>query len=177
MSDGLPPPPALPSARAHQLERAPVEPHAAAIHEAATSTSGFFQRLPPEVRRMILVEAFGDRIMHVNLQYRRAWPEAGPEVKAGVLPAIMGRMGTLFGGRVDQKKTRAWRWDGFVCHRNPKARGRHSRIGDNSVSEPYLHCLGRAEHRERVDCGRRSGEKPTSCRVGAMGWLRTCRQA
>lgn len=165
--NGIPSPPMLPSTRAHQLERAPDHTDI----ETATSTSGFFQNLPPDVRRMILVEAFGDRIMHIDLQYRRLWRN-GPDLN--VLP-MMGGMGAIF-GQADQ--TRAWRWHGCVCHRDPEARVRHRRIDDNIVSEPTKdRCIGQTYHLKTEACDSWSGEKPTNCSVGAMGWLRTCRQA
>jgi hypothetical protein len=32
---------------------------------AATADSAFFQMIPPELRRLVLVHAFGDRTLHV----------------------------------------------------------------------------------------------------------------
>lgn len=39
----------------------------------AVADSIFFQRLPAELRRMILIEAFGGRTIHVELEWDREW--------------------------------------------------------------------------------------------------------
>jgi hypothetical protein len=55
---------------------------------AATAGSAFFRVLPPELRRAILIRAFGDRTLHVqpaacvcrrrSSAYRNAWGEYSP---------------------------------------------------------------------------------------------------
>lgn len=148
----------LPPHRAHNLE-APPPP---------SSHSPFFQRLPGDLRRLILLEAFGDRILHIDLQHCYA-PQPVHE------PFRLTSCYRYYYCR----RPPAWRWAGCVCHRDPEWRVRGQRQafgGANSVSEPrkdgclvgLLYCQA---------CQHWAGSKPGKCRVGVMGWLRSCRQA
>lgn len=175
----IPAMPTLPTDRAHQLELAPE-----AGHEPGSNSSAFFQRLPPDVRRLILIEAFGKRTMHVDLQYRPTRSDAGSfGIISGLQSALSGVF--YFYGRQQQQQQQqqadgrqtpcsSWQWRGFVCHRDPKrrARGRKymCRTGDSRLMP------GGHNHKTQA-CDGWPGEKSLKCRVGAMGWLRTCRQA
>lgn len=179
--DQIPSPPYLPAERAHQLEsfqnlNQDVD---------ATATSSFFQRLPPDIRRLILFETFGDRIFHVDLRllgdsrsleaynhfhghepehYLQYWGQWMPFSSFAALPGVQ------------------WRWYGCVCHREPERRVRRHTIMNKSLSPPWFDsCLKIQDTQDMVKsrrvCGEWSGEESLKCRVGAMGWLRTCRQA
>lgn len=86
----------------------------------ATGESAFFQRLPPDIRRMILIEAWGEDVVYVDLLY------GSPSKDTPLFP--------------DE--------DGI------------------SVSASWL---GRSNYW--------TGETPLEFYVGAVGWLRSCRQA
>lgn len=176
----VPPPPFLPAERIHQLELC--QDSDQSFHNA-TANSGFFQRLPPDIRRLILIEAFGDRIVHVDLRLL----EFG-----GLLEEYDLIHGSNRGSdrHKDGKSTLTssfdappqWRWYGCVCHREPERHVRKRTLMNKSLSPPWFDaCLDTARDsvitRSRRVCGQWSGEEPRKCQVGAMGWLRTCRQA
>lgn len=161
----IPAVPTLPAERVHQLELAPEN----GDMMSACGSSAFFQRLPLDVRRLVLIEAFGGRTMHVDLQHRPR--PGGGDVVSELRSAMSGMYGQA-------GQTRSWQWYGCVCHRDPEWRVRHRRIGDVSVSEPIKdRCIEPGGHDGAQECVNWSCEKPLKCRVGAMGWLRTCRQA
>lgn len=181
VQDELPSPPFLPAARAHELENFPNLDQ----DVDATATSSFFQQLPPDIRRLILIEAFGDRIVHVDLQLLKnagsleaydhfhghvpdhglqSWVKWTPFSSSAALPSPQ------------------WRWYGCVCHREPERLVRRHTITNKSLSPPWFDsCLRTKDTQDTAKSGRVcrewSGEEPLKCRVGAMGWLRTCRQA
>lgn len=158
------PVPALPASRPYQIELAPAQ----GDMSVATANSTFFQRLPPDVRRLILIEAVGDRIMHIDLQY-------GPP--SATVHAPLSTQTALHTLR-QYYQSRRWQWYGCVCHRDPEWRVRNSRIGGNTISEPKTdNCLKEDDQPSSRACDSWSGQRPSKCHVGAMGWLRTCRQA
>lgn len=114
----------------HQPELVP------AARDASDATAGslFFERLPADVRRMILIEAFGDRSMHAQLQMvNPLW--------RGYIPLELGS--TEAQQLPEMVPGSKWQWFGRACNR------------------------GQAPWRR----------KSRDLRVGALGWLQTCRQA
>lgn len=164
--------PVLPSQRAHQLNTPPEMGDIG----AATTNSTFFARLPSDVRRLILIEAFGDRIMHMDFRFG---------YDPSLLPTLSGCANCEVSINADhglsghhRDKGRGWEWYGCVCHRDPEWRVRNRRIGNNCVSEPKRDaCLSSDSPVGSRACASWSGEELLKCHVGAMGWLRTCRQA
>lgn len=174
----IPPPPFLPAERAHQLE---IQDQDHSFD--STATSAFFQRLPSDSRRLVLIEAFGERIVHADLRLMRLGRSLeGHEHVHGCEPESFfrkaGKALPLFSSVAPPQ----WRWYGCVCHREPEIRVRNRSIMNRSLSPPWYDlCLNTEggdspEERRRV-CEEWSGQEPLKCRVGAMGWLRTCRQA
>lgn len=144
----------------------------------ANANSIFFQRLPPDVRRLILIEAFGDRIMHIDFRYvhdrarsSNARGRADCDLPTGADREPSGHQ---------RDGARGWKWYGCVCHRDPEWRVRNRKIAENCVSEPKRDACIDADGDDRTGarvCDSWSGDKPLKCHVGAMGWLGTCRQA
>lgn len=177
--DESPLPPFLPTERAYQLENFQDQDQVA----NTTGTNTFFQRLPPDIRRLILIEAFGDRILHVDLQFLddTRYLEGYNRVHGHEPEHFLQTLGkwTPFSS---SNAPPQWRWYGCVCHREPERRVRGHAIMNESLSPPWFDsCLktngnGDVVKRQRC-CGKWCGEEPLKCRVGAMGWLRTCRQA
>lgn len=177
--DEIPPPPFLPAERAHQLENfRNQDPEV-----NATNTSAFFQRLPPDIRRLILIEAFGDRIVHVDLQFLddARYLEGYNRVHGNEPEHFLQTLGkwTPFSSSNGPPQ---WRWYGCLCHREPERRVRGHAIMNKSLSPPWFDTCLKSEGKgdvvkTRRFCGEWSGEEPLKCRVGAIGWLRTCRQA
>lgn len=127
----------------------------------ATSNSAFFQRLPPEIRRKILIITFGDRAMHMSLQYDHASQLVFNPTSGGfaweryVPPGTKYPPQTL---RPDPKAPKAWNWRGCPCWYS---------------DQPY-HYDGCVPGVAR--CWKRGTAVLDVCLLGAMGWLLSCRQ-
>lgn len=88
-----------PSPAPDPLALLPVLSHRPTTPPPTTANGPFFQRLPAELRRQILALAFGNRVLHMELEYER--------------PLI-----TDDGVRKrDPRGEYAWRWRNGVCHR------------------------------------------------------------
>lgn len=136
--------PSLPSPRPRAITPPPSEPNLT----SATANSPFFQRLPAELRHLILVFAFGNRAVHMDLELARPLiASADPRER-------------------DTNGECTWRWRSSLCHRVPPG---GSRGGEDDA-------LWRDGCRWGQGCG--EGEEHVArCQVGAMGWLRACRRA
>lgn len=136
----------------------------------------FFERLSPDLRRMILIEAFGDRTIHIDLRYDRP-------LKARPPRKIMhaGGVDVLAQGHSTYRQTRqprAWQWYSCVCHRDPESFvERWQGAGEGAMaSHPAKDtCL----RRRPQSCDFPPGDTGdmSRCFLGVMGWLMTCRQA
>ncbi|KAI8962026.1 hypothetical protein F5Y11DRAFT_357239 [Daldinia sp. FL1419] len=137
---------------------------------ASTAASSFFQRIPAEVRRMILIEAFGDRIVHLDLRFDHPMVYLSDEEAQKQRNHCGIELGQSRRPKRDATRPKAWRWFSCVCHRDTESCVR----GTGSVSEPYTDiCLGGTAR----SCRGWRGEFPYKCFIGVMGWLLTCRQA
>lgn len=161
----VPPIPSLPAHRAHNLEET-LDHDQHVSH--GTINSALFQRLPSDIRRLILLDAFGDRILDMDLRYD--------------YPFDTGRSASYFWGssssstvpRLNRNGPRKWRWYGCVCHRYSESRVIGNDKWKRSVLEPQE---GKCLFSYSEKCEDSPGEWPSECFVGVMGWLRTCRQA
>lgn len=139
---------------------------------AATANSDFFQRLPYEVRRFILIDAFGGRILHMELKYDH--PDMPLEKRAqdpelSSFHAYIG-MPKQQEKRVEGWKPKQWQWQSTVCHRfSPRYVLRVP-----TVAQPHDDSCYSGEH---IWCSAWPGEDMRKCLIGVMGWLLTCRQA
>lgn len=88
----------------------------------ATAKSDFFQCLPAEIRRQILIEAFGDRIMHMDLSYNHPVSQRSRIAKSKV-----NHRGLMFENeeiypspiKYNTSKPKRWQWNlSSVCHRD-----------------------------------------------------------
>lgn len=136
----------------------------------------FFERLSPDLRRMILIEAFGDRTIHIDLRLDRPLRPRPPRKRmhaGGVDVLAQGD-----GWYRETKKPRAWQWYSCVCHRDPESFvERWHGAGEGPM----------ASHPARDTCLRRRPQSCDSppgdtgdmsrCFLGVTGWLMTCRQA
>lgn len=136
----------------------------------------FFERLSPDLRRIILIEAFGDRTIHIDLRLDRPL-RARPARK------------TMHAGGVDildrghsasrqMRKPRAWQWYSCVCHRDPVSfvERWHGAGEGEMASHPAMDtCL----RRRPQSCDRPPGDTGdmSRCFLGVIGWLTTSRQA
>jgi hypothetical protein len=136
-----------------------------------------YYKLPPDVRRYILILAFGNRRLHMDFSYD--YPDMSSDL---IQPLDKNHCGivmeNMYGDKlrvVDDTKPRSWIWWGSVCHRLPLDL-------DVSQTGPMTHggpdgpwadtCrVGEAQH-----CNSWPGSFPAKCRIGAMGWFQSCRQ-
>lgn len=151
-------------------------------HDGSTIDIGsrLFQVLPREIRREILVFAFGNRTMHMDLSFvhpERDWnPKDLPmTTHAGINAAVVkasSRAPPVV--RRDTDAPKSWQWWGSVCHRKQPDHLRTNLGRLQGEREPGSDfCRFGAPHH----CKDWPGEYPLKCRIGAMGWLLTCRQA
>ncbi|OAA76810.1 hypothetical protein LEL_06494 [Akanthomyces lecanii RCEF 1005] len=145
----------------------------------ATADSPLFQRLPAEIRIQILTAAFGERTLHMDvlLSYpplrrqpigrdRAALGHAGLFIEPG--KADDGKFFPI----LDTTTRQAWQWHGSVCHRNPPG----TAVNDGHSVQP---CQDQCRSGITPDdaCKQWPGVAPDKCRIGALGWLQSCRQA
>lgn len=157
--------PALPSERRRVLT--PPASHETSTG-AAVAKSAFFQRLPVDVRRCILIEAFGHRTVHMHLAFdhpmvpltEREMRELGDDGRRLRSPL-----------KRDPKRPKTWQWFGCVCHRDPM----YIVTQPDFASEPWMdECV---DVPSSNDYPKWSLPMPPKRSLGVMGWLLTCRQA
>ncbi|PTB66884.1 hypothetical protein BBK36DRAFT_1198760 [Trichoderma citrinoviride] len=177
----IPPHPRLPSQRRGRLTPTPSHESLVAATNAATADSPFFTRLPLEIRRKILVEAFGAQTVHMDLIYDHPAQQQQQQPLQGVLrPRAHGNLSVRLSTgvcdarnlRLDDSRPKEWAWRSSVCHRNPPGRCRPGE--EVQPAEDYCRFGQSPWH---YTCRHWPGEFPTKCLVGAMGWLCSCRQA
>jgi hypothetical protein len=129
----------------------------------AASDSAFFQHLPLEIRRKILIAAFGDRTMHMSLEFNHPRqlafnPRSGGSWERYMPPLAKYPPQML---QPDTQEPKAWQWRGCPCYHG------------GTASYPHLdECLPGVAR-----CWKRGTAVPDICVIGSMGWLLTCRQA
>jgi len=184
-SNATPPLPSLPAQRARRLSTS--------SDDNATSASAFFQTLPPEIRRKILIAAFGSRTVHLDL--RLAHPIRDPKPQKKPIYRRVGGNSSSSNGKNgssqqqapgdqrprhanthppdarDTSKPRQWEWHSSVCHRPLPF---IDEFDEYPAWDDICHS-GLASW--RVDCTLWPGEAPDKCLLGVMGWLQTCRAA
>ncbi|KAG4273148.1 hypothetical protein FPRO04_09985 [Fusarium proliferatum] len=161
--NGVPEPPTLPSPRPHILTPSP------SIEALSQSqqTALFFQMLPYEIRRQVLIEAFGDRTVHMDITYNHPPMPGNKQTHAMIQEWWSG---------LDKSRPKSWSWRGCTCHRKPPPW--HPVIATESYSSRAVDkdrcCVGIAHC---CDMWEKNGEELYGCWIGALGWLQTCRQA
>lgn len=124
-------------------------------------------RLPPELRGEIILLAFGHRTLHLDLALKH--PPINYPGTAAPSHANVHRL-----RHRNVLKPRRWEWWGCECHNAPR------RTWELPASEGYW------RHQPANDTCREGGaglccsvfgEVPSSCGVGVLGWLLSCRAA
>lgn len=186
----LPPLPALPAERPRPLTPSPSHENLYQPAADATADSAFFQMLPPEIRRQILLEAFGKRCVHMDLRFDH--PELPlPPGEAARENYSHCRHNVDWERRyrqpppawnLDYSMPKRWIWQSSVCHQR---RPPHGDVGP-MVHDPYANpAEDRCRYGDLKDdlfpkedlCQDWPGEKPSKCFIGVMGWLLSCRAA
>lgn len=144
---------------------------------AITRNVGAFARLPFELRQRILVEAFGEQTIHIDLVYGRPREEDKPQGGASNKYHHLRRAPRP--SKEEQRssalykfKPKRWRWYSSVCHSvapfeiQPWSRMDEPSNDACAATSDILH-----------HCSWWPGEAPHKCQIGIIGWLLTCRQA
>lgn len=172
-------PPYLPSPRPHNLTPATsCEDVAKTQIQPQPSSCLFFAKLPGDIRREILVLAFGKRTLHMDLVFDQPLN----------LPPLADRTAALTAkfdfphAAIRAKKTgeiassdvrKVWRWGGTVCHRMPPGEP-DSVLGWLLRPGPWDDsCLQGSVG----FCQYYEGKWPGKCMIGIMGFLLSCKQA
>jgi len=171
-SDDPPPMPVLPAQRPRQLTPTPscesLMPHAG----LAIAESPFFQKLPAEIRRQILIEAFGGQTVHMDLLYESPVSDhASTTGDVGHCGIPIWDVKECHEARLGSNSGKQWLWRGSVCHRNPPMPGPPGHRVQPSQDLCRFGAVGKGM------CQLWPGEYPAKCFIGAMGWLLSCRQA
>lgn len=161
--------PCLTSTRRHALSPSPSSTE-------LLNHSPFFDKLPPEIRRRILVQAFGDRTMHMDFSLIHPIAVAAPGKRppsshAGINANIYTSPPLV---HWDLGAPRSWQWRSCVCHRSLPDHLSSPIDRIRGVQEPGAdQCLNGGPHH----CKAWPGEYPLKCKIGIMGWILSCRQA
>ncbi|CAG9954852.1 unnamed protein product [Clonostachys rosea f. rosea IK726] len=186
---------ATPTQRCARLAQTPFVKLGRAAMGKTANRSPFFTKLPPEIREMILVEAFGNQTIHLDLSLRYPFYEMKGQPKiiqgeryhycahAKIRPLSFENY-SVDSDTLNEKTTydttkrKKWRWLSCVCHRQPPTAkrfpfGRRHNHWGSTFNEPHFdRCLA-----GRGYCPLWPGEWPSKCFVGVYGWLLSCRQA
>jgi hypothetical protein len=121
-----------------------------------------------ELRQQILREAFGDRTIHVDLRFRPPLHALGNNFTTSPGHPPLARLPEI--PPSPPSADGAWRWFSCLCRRDPPP---HS-PNYNLLGPPDDGCLsgGGSSY-----CSLWPGTEPSKCRIGAIGFLLTCRQA
>lgn len=179
----LPPLPVLPAERPRPLTPSPSDEDLCQSVANATANSAFFQRLPPEIRRQILIEAFGGHAVHMDLRFDHPElpldPEAAHKISSHCRHNIDWEnryRGPPPAWNLDHSVPKRWIWQSSVCHE----RDFQGWYGKRRLAGTFSHP---AEDRCRFGdisydlCRLWPGEESSRCFIGAMGWLLSCRAA
>lgn len=120
-----------------------------ATNAPAYPSGPIFTKVPLDVRRQILIGAFGAQTVHLDLD---------------VVEKTKG-----------QRKVISWQWMNWVCHSErmdlPHEPLDRSHFIHRETQRDPLACPGRQNKPSH------SGRCPGDCQAGASGWLLSCRQA
>ncbi|OBT68352.1 hypothetical protein VE03_02958 [Pseudogymnoascus sp. 23342-1-I1] len=160
-------------------------PSTSSEHLVSFDNYGLFQRLPHEIRRIILIKAFGGRTLHMDLEFKHPLvrkPGPQTEISHCDLESSLTR---------DTNLPKGWQWFGCICHR-PDVWPEGSYYGSPLGSRPFgikeleQHIPKTRPCEDRCyrgtpnpnECGplREKGQS-SQCFIGIMGWLLACRQA
>lgn len=147
---------------------------------------GLLGRVPYEVRRQILIEAFGGRRLHVDLSYRHPLerkPRNAEKSRSGSKAIAAHRHCDLGSELVpDTSRPKEWQWFGCVCHRRSgfSQTEKEQRYDAGEFSQSIEPCDDECLEGSESMCScqvERSDRDSAECFVGAMGCLLACRQA
>lgn len=172
-------PPELPTKRQSRLTPTSSCENFSPSFRAATAKSAIYNILPAEIRRAILIEAFGDRVIHMDLIYEHPpLPNTNATRAHPWSYTAHCNMNVDFDSgedsphlRLDKSRPKCWMWRSSVCHRNPPT----TPLPGHQIQPSQDQC--RFGHTTDNMCQLWPGEFPAKCFIGAMGWLQSCKQS
>ena len=179
-------PPFLPAARPVELIPKPAREGDIPESSRTLQNYGLFGHVPLELRRQILVEAFGGRRIHMDLSYRhplvRKSRNAQTSEPGSSAEAARRHCGLGVDLVPDDSRPKEWQWFSCVCHRRAgySELEKQQRYEAHEFSETVEPCDDKCLEGSEFMCiciGAQSDNDDTACFVGAMGWLLACRQA
>lgn len=180
-------PPYFPSPRPHTLTPNDSQEYLENNHiQAQPSSCALFANLSADIRREILLLAFGKRTLHMDLVFDHPLISLPTEVQAGAASrkchgshAALNtqQLGYSAPGlplQMHHDKPKLWRWGGTVCHRNVPLEPDSVMAWMYGWKGPWNdYCqLGNADY-----CHFYGGQWPGKCIIGIMGFLLSCKQA
>ncbi|KAH6684916.1 hypothetical protein F5X68DRAFT_262796 [Plectosphaerella plurivora] len=155
-------PPFLPSVRPRPLTPSSVTPQ--------PSTCALFTKLPAHIRHDILIAAFGNRTIHVNLEFSH--PRPPPDAKR----RHHARIAPLRNEHLLPKSDMAWRWNGSICHRQAP---QYAPAGEDACLLFQAVWLDGCMTGTSINthCDLYGGTWPNKCHIGIVGFLQSCKQA
>lgn len=130
----------------------------------------FFKRLPFDMRRRIIVTAFGDQIIHLSLEWAPPVELPGEDEYRNPVygPMTMSEnteRDETHGILWNERCPAYWQWGSCFCRRTPAFKS--ERAHQNVCKSGLLN----------DECLEDILREPLHCRIGVMGWLLSCRQA
>lgn len=141
-----------------------------------TDSSPFFRLLPYEIRRQILVAAFGERTLHLNLRLVEHPPNSKARTRSRRHPNAQ----LLHLYQRDGSQPSTWVWWGSECQRKPAPDCWQAQWPSGTRTQEEWYIGERCHHRRIFPPELHDGPAcyiGTGCCVGAMGWLRAGRRA
>jgi hypothetical protein len=114
--------PLLPPQRPRDITPSPS--HISLLPPMVTANFSFFEKFPFEIRRQILIEAFGNRTVHMDLRFDHPMqPWKQKHRQKGHTHCDINFKYDKFEQRreqrLDRSKPKQWLWWSSVCHRRP----------------------------------------------------------
>lgn len=149
---------------------------------APACSAPFFTKLPAEIRHAILVLAFGDRKVHMDLRLLHPRRKDLPVHPAFVETShCHGKAPMFWADKRDRSRSREWIWWSCVCHYSypPYHEIAHRQRQASSMGGWYRR-MGQdmCAYGQGGSCWDwTTSKEPDRCSIGAMGWILSCKQA
>ncbi|KAH6655997.1 hypothetical protein BKA67DRAFT_657891 [Truncatella angustata] len=135
---------------------------------------GLFRHLPYELRRQILINAFGGQTLHLDLTYARPLVRklTSMDLSNGIERAHYGLGSELV---VNMSRSEGWQWFSCVCHR--RLGYSESEIDERHTANKFYQTIEPCDDQCLKGLMCDNGQCGSACFVGTMGWILACRQA
>ncbi|KAK7214165.1 hypothetical protein V2G26_021343 [Clonostachys chloroleuca] len=143
------------------------QPVSLAIPSTSSAGIGGFFRLPPELRIKILVCAFGQRTLHMSLEYQHPLYVPHERRQGYATHAGIEKLAGFEESHLRTDIPKKWIWFGEYI-----LSARYEELWRGDLDLGHDLCLEGFGY-----CDKWDGSWPEKCHIGIMGWLLTCKQA